>query len=206
MHAALVLWTLRVEAWGLTTSSRPLVPARRHAHPAFAGEATRRFGFSSALRGLLRADADVILLGELDDPETARIALDAVHAGRRILSAINARSAMEGLARLLDIARDARAVGDSLRAIVSQRLVRRLCTECREASPATLAERDELSRACRNVQVDSLLRGVRANLTFWRKRGCKACGGSGQPATRALTRCSWSTRSSPARSPAHVAA
>jgi type II secretory ATPase GspE/PulE/Tfp pilus assembly ATPase PilB-like protein len=145
------------------------------------------FGFSSALRCLLRADADVILLGELDDPETARIALDAVHAGRRILSAINARSAMEGLARLLDIARDARAVGDSLRAIVSQRLVRRLCTECREASPATLAERDELSRACRNVQVDSLLRWVfEPNLTFWRKRGCKACGGSGHAGHLAL--------------------
>jgi type II secretory ATPase GspE/PulE/Tfp pilus assembly ATPase PilB-like protein len=145
------------------------------------------FGFSSALRCLLRADADVILLGELDDPETARISLDAVHAGRRILSAINARSAMEGLARLLDIARDARAVGDSLRAIVSQRLVRRLCTECREAAPATLAERDELSRACRNVQVDSLLRWVfEPDLTFWRKRGCKACNGSGHAGHVAL--------------------
>jgi type II secretory ATPase GspE/PulE/Tfp pilus assembly ATPase PilB-like protein len=144
-------------------------------------------GFASALRCLLRADADVVLLGELDDAETARIALDAVHAGRRILSAINARSAIEGLARLLDVALDARAVGDSLRAVVSQRLVRRLCPECREAAPATLAERDGLSRACRNVQVESLLRWVfEPDLVFWRKRGCKACGSSGYAGQIAL--------------------
>jgi type II secretory ATPase GspE/PulE/Tfp pilus assembly ATPase PilB-like protein len=145
------------------------------------------FGFSSALRCLLRADADVILVGELDDRETARVALDGVHAGRRILSTLNARSAFEGMARLLEMSLDAHAIGQSLRGVLAQRLVRRLCAECRQAVPATLNERDELARACRSVQVDSLLRWVfEPDLAFWQRRGCKMCQGSGYDGYMAL--------------------
>lgn len=145
------------------------------------------FSFASALRCLLKADADVILIGELDDPETARIALDGVHAGRRVLSAVNAHWAIEGLARLLDMPLDSHAIGSSLRGILAQRLVRRLCSECRQSAPATLSERDELARACRNVQIESLMNWIfEPDLTFWHARGCSACDGSGYTGKMAL--------------------
>jgi type II secretory ATPase GspE/PulE/Tfp pilus assembly ATPase PilB-like protein len=145
------------------------------------------FGFSSALRCLLRADADVILIGELDDPETARVALDGVHAGRRVFSALNAHWAVQGLSRLLDMPLDSHAIGGSLRGVLAQRLVRRLCSECRQSSAATLSERDELARACRSVQIDSLLNWIfEPDLVFWHSRGCKACNGSGYSGKMAL--------------------
>lgn len=100
--------------------------------------------FAKALRSLLRADPDVIMVGEIRDIETARIAIEASLTGHLVLSTLHTNSAPETATRLLDMGMDPFNFADSLLLIVAQRLVRRLCTDCRTSRPMTDAELDEL--------------------------------------------------------------
>ena len=89
--------------------------------------------FAAAMRSFLRADPDVIMIGEMRDEETARIAIEASLTGHLVLSTLHTNSAPESVARLLEIGLDPFNFSDSLLAILAQRLVRRLCTHCRES-------------------------------------------------------------------------
>ncbi len=100
--------------------------------------------FAKALRAFLRADPDVIMVGEIRDQETAEIAIEASLTGHLVLSTLHTNSAPETVTRLLDMGADPFNFGDSLLAVLAQRLVRRLCTDCREELPMPQAERDEL--------------------------------------------------------------
>ncbi|RUP35259.1 MAG: type II/IV secretion system protein [Curvibacter sp.] len=93
--------------------------------------------FAAAMRTFLRADPDVIMIGEMRDEETARIAVEASLTGHLVLSTLHTNSAPESVGRLLEIGLDPFNFSDSLLAILAQRLVRRLCPQCREARPAT---------------------------------------------------------------------
>jgi type II secretory ATPase GspE/PulE/Tfp pilus assembly ATPase PilB-like protein len=92
--------------------------------------------FAAAMRTFLRADPDVIMIGEIRDDETARIAIEASLTGHLVLSTLHTNSAAESIARLLEIGLDPFNFSDSLLAILAQRLVRRYCTHCVVASPA----------------------------------------------------------------------
>jgi type II secretory ATPase GspE/PulE/Tfp pilus assembly ATPase PilB-like protein len=87
--------------------------------------------FAAAMRTFLRADPDVIMIGEMRDEETARIAVEASLTGHLVMSTLHTNSAPESITRLLEIGLDPYMFSDSLLAIVAQRLVRRLCTACR---------------------------------------------------------------------------
>ena len=100
--------------------------------------------FAKALRAFLRADPDVIMVGEIRDEETARIAVEASLTGHLVLSTLHTNSAPETVTRLLDMGMDPFNFADSLLAVLAQRLVRRLCSECRVTRPATPEEVDEL--------------------------------------------------------------
>jgi type II secretory ATPase GspE/PulE/Tfp pilus assembly ATPase PilB-like protein len=93
--------------------------------------------FAAAMRTFLRADPDVIMIGEMRDEETARIAVEASLTGHLVLSTLHTNSAPESITRLLEIGIDPFNFSDSLLAILSQRLVRRLCTACVRTRPAT---------------------------------------------------------------------
>lgn len=93
--------------------------------------------FASAMRGFLRADPDVIMIGEIRDQETAKIVIEASLTGHLVLSTLHTNSASESVVRLLDLGMDALNFADSLIGIVAQRLVRSLCSHC--AQPAPLA-------------------------------------------------------------------
>ena len=98
--------------------------------------------FAAAMRTFLRADPDVIMIGEMRDEETARIAVEASLTGHLVLSTLHTNSAPESITRLLEIGLDPFNFSDSLLAILAQRLVRRLCTHCRQpvaAPPDQLA-------------------------------------------------------------------
>jgi len=86
----------------------------------------------------------VIMVGEIRDEETASMAVEASLTGHLVLSTLHTNSAPETVTRLLDMGLDPFNFGDSLLAVLAQRLVRRLCTECRTSRPATSAEGDEL--------------------------------------------------------------
>ena len=96
--------------------------------------------FAAAMRTFLRADPDVIMIGEMRDEETARIAVEASLTGHLVLSTLHTNSAPESITRLLEIGIDPFNFSDSLLAILSQRLVRRLCTACVSIRPATADE------------------------------------------------------------------
>jgi type II secretory ATPase GspE/PulE/Tfp pilus assembly ATPase PilB-like protein len=91
--------------------------------------------FAQAMRAFLRADPDVIMIGEVRDEETARIAIEASLTGHLVLSTLHTNNAAESVVRLLDLGMDPMNFGDSLIAIIAQRLVRALCRDCRRAVP-----------------------------------------------------------------------
>jgi type II secretory ATPase GspE/PulE/Tfp pilus assembly ATPase PilB-like protein len=123
--------------------------------------------FSSGLRTILRADPDVILLGEIRDHETAEIAMQAAMTGHLVLSTVHAHSAAAALSRLQNIGVEPHILASSINCIVGQRLVRELCPRCRQHAPATAEELQELGLA------------PGQDVPLARPVGCGACGGTG---------------------------
>lgn len=99
--------------------------------------------FGKALRAFLRADPDVIMVGEIRDEETAGMAVEASLTGHLVMSTLHTNSAPETVTRLLDMGLDPFNFGDSLLAVLAQRLVRKLCSHCRQARPATDEQTEE---------------------------------------------------------------
>jgi type II secretory ATPase GspE/PulE/Tfp pilus assembly ATPase PilB-like protein len=100
--------------------------------------------FAKALRAFLRADPDVIMVGEIRDQETAQMAIEASLTGHLVLSTLHTNSAPETVTRLLDMGMDPFNFADSLLVVLAQRLVRRLCSHCCTSRAANEAEVDEL--------------------------------------------------------------
>ncbi|MET0208597.1 MAG: ATPase, T2SS/T4P/T4SS family, partial [Burkholderiaceae bacterium] len=100
--------------------------------------------FAKALRAFLRADPDVIMVGEIRDEETAEIAVEASQTGHLVLATLHTNSAPETVTRLLDMGMDPFNFADSLLAVLAQRLVKRLCSACRTAEPMPDAALQEL--------------------------------------------------------------
>jgi type II secretory ATPase GspE/PulE/Tfp pilus assembly ATPase PilB-like protein len=100
--------------------------------------------YAAAMRSFMRADPDVIMVGEMRDQETAQTAIEASLTGHLVLSTLHTNSAPDTVTRLLDMGMDPFNFGDSLLAVLAQRLVRRLCTHCRQTRLASEPEVEEL--------------------------------------------------------------
>jgi type II secretory ATPase GspE/PulE/Tfp pilus assembly ATPase PilB-like protein len=149
--------------------------------------------FAKALRAFLRADPDVIMIGEIRDAETAQMAIEASLTGHLVLSTLHTNSAPETVTRLLGMGMDPFNFGDSLLLVMAQRLVRRLCGHCRVALPAGDDAIDELLadwlQACPPEEAvlarDALRRewierhGVDGRLRLYHAPGCSHCSGTG---------------------------
>ncbi len=98
--------------------------------------------FSSALRSILRQDPDTIMIGEIRDDETARIAVRASITGHLVLSTIHTNNSLNTIERLLDMEIERYLLGSALSGIISQRMVKRLCPKCRVSKPTTPYERN----------------------------------------------------------------
>ena len=101
--------------------------------------------FAAVLRSFLRADPDVIMIGEMRDQETAKIALEASMTGHLVLSTLHTNSASETVARLLDLDIDPYNLSDALLAILAQRLARKLCAACARREEASAGDLDDLA-------------------------------------------------------------
>lgn len=101
--------------------------------------------FATVLRSFLRADPDVIMIGEMRDQETAKIALEASMTGHLVLSTLHTNSASETVARLLDLDIDTYNLADALLAILAQRLARKLCTSCAVRKEASASDVEDLA-------------------------------------------------------------
>jgi len=100
--------------------------------------------FAGSLRSILRQDPDVVMIGEIRDGETAKIACQAANTGHMVFSTVHANDTITALSRLVDLGVEPFMLADSLSAILGQRLVRKLCSDCKEAYKPSI---DEIQRA-----------------------------------------------------------
>jgi general secretion pathway protein E len=123
--------------------------------------------FANVLRSLLRQDPDILLVGEIRDLETARIAAQASLTGHLLLSTLHTNDAAGSITRLIDMGLEDYLVAAVLKGVLAQRLVRRLCPACRApyAPELGLLDRPELT--------------ILADATLYRPVGCEACVGTG---------------------------
>ncbi len=125
--------------------------------------------FATGLKALLRQDPDVILVGEIRDVDTARIAVQSALTGHFVLSSLHGNDSVAAVHRLLDMGIEAFLVASAVVAVVSQRLVRRICDNCKESYEPTA---DELSVFRQHT-------GGSDKTSFFRGRGCSYCAGTG---------------------------
>ena len=128
--------------------------------------------FAAGLRSFLRQDPDVILVGEIRDRETAEIAIQASLTEHLVFSTVHTNDAASAVTRLVDMGVEPFLVASSLTAVMAQRLVRRLCADCREAYRPTAEELKEVG-----LTPEAVARA--GNPTIYRAKGCDVCGGNG---------------------------
>lgn len=129
-------------------------------------EEEQGFTFAQGLRTMLRQDPDVIMVGEIRDLDTARIAVQAGMTGHLIITTVHAKQAAGVFVRLTEIGMDAHSVSSAVTAVIAQRLVRLLCPDCKRPAAATPGEEAKVGRPL-------------AGNTFYVPAGCAACNQKG---------------------------
>lgn len=130
------------------------------------------FGFSTGLRSILRHDPDIIMVGEVRDLETAEIAIRTALTGHLVFSSLHTNDSASGVTRLIDMGLEPYLVASSVESFVAQRLVRIICSKCKELDPNPLAGVNEEIR-------ESLKLGADSHVEIYRGRGCEHCNQTG---------------------------
>jgi type IV pilus assembly protein PilB len=121
------------------------------------------FGFPTALRSLLRQDPDILMVGEIRDTETAKLATQAALTGHLVLSTLHTNDAPGAVTRLFNLGIEPYLVGASLSGVLAQRLVRKLCQSCKESYEPSINEKRQLDRFGEGIDV------------LYRPKGCARC-------------------------------
>ncbi len=144
------------------------------------------FTFAAALRAFLRADPDVIMIGEMRDKETADIAIEASLTGHLVLSTLHTNSSVETVTRLLDLGCDSFNFADAMLGIIAKRLCKRICQSCKEPYQPSKQEYEELVHGYgaeywkrTGIEYDT-------DLKLYRGKGCEACNHAGYKGRIAL--------------------
>ncbi|MEK7181711.1 MAG: ATPase, T2SS/T4P/T4SS family [Patescibacteria group bacterium] len=147
--------------------------------------------FAAALRSLLRQDPDILMVGEIRDKETLEIAMHAAMTGHIVLSTLHTNSAAATLPRMLDMGAEPFLIASTVNVIVAQRLVRRLCVECRKGYKLDAKEIESLGKS---YDIEAIFKYLQndvvakkyvdkatgwGDLTFYKNVGCDQCGGEG---------------------------
>jgi type II secretory ATPase GspE/PulE/Tfp pilus assembly ATPase PilB-like protein len=135
------------------------------------------FTFANALRAFLRADPDIILIGEMRDKETAHAGIEASLTGHLVLSTLHTNSAPETITRLLDLGLDPVNFSDACVGILAQRLIRTLCGKCKEEYVASDTDMAFIKRQYGAQMLDEL--ALPSPLKLHRAKGCEECGNTG---------------------------
>jgi type IV pilus assembly protein PilB len=128
--------------------------------------------FAAALRSILRSDPDVVMVGEIRDPETAKISIEAALTGHFVLSTLHTNDAPGALTRLNEMGVEPFLTGSAVTGVLAQRLARKLCTHCCEMYTPSV---DELIKARVSPDVAAQADGM----IFYRKKGCPRCNQTG---------------------------
>ncbi|HEU4504837.1 MAG TPA: GspE/PulE family protein [Nitrospira sp.] len=134
------------------------------------------FTFAAAMRSFLRADPDVIMIGEMRDKETADVAIEASLTGHLVLSTLHTNSAVETVIRLLDLGCDSFNFADAMQGVLAKRLCKRLCTHCKEVYHPSAQEYDKIMREYGPASWEAMdLPAYSDAFTLHRGRGCDHC-------------------------------
>jgi len=123
--------------------------------------------FASALRALLRQDPDIMMVGEIRDTETAKIAIEAALTGHLVFSTLHTNDAVAAIPRLVNMGVESYLLAAAMNAVLAQRLVRRVCAQCKVIERPS--ERQQKVFDYHEIEVETVVRG----------EGCKSCGGTG---------------------------
>jgi type II secretory ATPase GspE/PulE/Tfp pilus assembly ATPase PilB-like protein len=135
--------------------------------------------FSRIMRGFLRLDPDIIMIGEMRDRETAATAIEASLTGHLVLSTLHTNNAPETLTRLLDMGMNPLNIADSFLGVLAQRLVRRLCKKCQETYNPTQDEFADVEADFGKKALAAAGYTYTSRLELFRSPGCERCSGSG---------------------------
>jgi type II secretory ATPase GspE/PulE/Tfp pilus assembly ATPase PilB-like protein len=137
------------------------------------------FDFAAAMRSFLRADPDVIMVGEMRDFETAKTGVEASLTGHLVFSTLHTNSAPETIVRLLDMGIDPLNFADALLGILAQRLVRTLCKKCKEQYHPTKEEYEEIMETYGKEDFLKLNIPYDDNFMLYQPKGCEVCNKTG---------------------------
>jgi len=138
------------------------------------------FDFAAAMRAFLRADPDIIMVGEMRDKETTSIGIEASLTGHLVLSTLHTNSAPESITRLLDMGMDPFNFADAILCILAQRLIRTICKDCKKTYHPSKEEYDELVR---EYGIEAFEKNLSIpysdDLVLYKPVGCQACSNTG---------------------------
>ncbi|MBI4138172.1 MAG: type II/IV secretion system protein [Candidatus Wildermuthbacteria bacterium] len=138
----------------------------------------KEYTFASGLRAIVRQDPDVILVGEIRDPETADIAIQAALTGHLVFSTLHTNDSAGTIARLLSLGGNAQSIAAAINLVIAQRLVRQVCETCERAEPLTEKEYEFIQRELEHIP-DHLKKPLSPATAVVRAKGCEKCGHTG---------------------------
>ena len=134
--------------------------------------------FAKGLRSIVRQDPDIVLVGEIRDLETAEIAVNAALTGHLLFSTFHANDAATAIPRLLDMGVEPFMMASSLELVIAQRLVRKICTQCRISFTTTPSELEKMLLGAKRFFPDAL--------SLYKGKGCNNCGNTGYKGRTAI--------------------
>jgi type II secretory ATPase GspE/PulE/Tfp pilus assembly ATPase PilB-like protein len=144
------------------------------------------YTFAVAMRAFLRADPDVIMVGEMRDQETTKMGIEASLTGHLVFSTLHTNSAAETIIRLIDMGMDPFNFSDALLGVLAQRLVRTLCDDCKEPYNPSKQEYDHLVHHYGAMFFEDINVDHSSSLTLYKANGCENCNGSGYKGRKGL--------------------
>jgi len=130
--------------------------------------------FANGLRAILRQDPNIIMIGEIRDSETAKIAINAAMTGHMVLSSLHTNDAITTIPRLIDMGVEEFLVASTLNIIIAQRLARRLCPKCKEKYKITDTELEEIKK-----MREDIAELIKPGEEFYKEKGCSECSNTG---------------------------
>jgi len=171
-----LLATMTNESVSTVTIEDPVEYAMPHARQIQVQQ-KRGINFANGLRSILRQDPDVIMVGEIRDYETAALAASAALTGHLVLSTLHTNDAISTVIRFVEMGTPAYLVGATLQLVVSQRLVRKLCIDCRQATAVGAEEQAVLKKYGFGIGADGGDGFGAAKI--YSAKGCQKCSGTG---------------------------
>ncbi|MDP2651460.1 MAG: GspE/PulE family protein [bacterium] len=141
-------------------------------------EADKGYTFAEGLRSALRQDPDVIMVGEIRDPETAEVAINAALTGHLVLSTLHTNNAAGSFPRLLDLGANPKVISSAVNISIAQRLIRRLCDSCKKEVPLDALTVKKIERILAGITDPSYLEGIQRE-KVWGPVGCTQCNSMG---------------------------